>query len=263
MHQENFFMTFYGGDERMIRVILPDSYNYSDNYYPVLYMFDGQNLFNKRDAYTGTTWGVREALKKLTKTGESREMIIVGLDNAGDRRLHEYAPWDCEFEGEFIQAEGMEFADFFANAVVGEIDSRYRTVQDKAHRFVAGSSMGGLISAYTILAYPDTFGKAGVFSLASMMAEPQFLEFAEFQGRTEGNQFYIMVGAQEGKNHTTGRINYNISNSYINCTLHFMRALLKNGADPDDMDIIISAGDSHCEQAWRKQMPNFIRFLNK
>ena len=98
----------------------------------------------------------------------------------------------------------MEFADFFANAVVGEIDSRYRTVQDKAHRFVAGSSMGGLISAYTILAYPDTFGKAGVFSLASMMAELQFLEFAEFQGRTEGNQFYIMVGAQEGKNHTTG-----------------------------------------------------------
>jgi len=147
--------------KRRVWIYLPPGYTASKTKYAVLYMHDGQNLFDNATSYAGE-WGVDEYLDSIAESGK-KEVIVVGIDNGLTKRMAEYNPW--EFEN-FGKGEGDRYVDFLVKTLKPFIDSHYRTLKSKPNTYIAGSSMGGLISLYAILKYPKVFGGAGIFSPA-------------------------------------------------------------------------------------------------
>jgi alpha-glucosidase len=180
------------GRKRQVRLYLPPGYASSGKRYPVLYMHDGQNLFDVATAYAGE-WKVDETLDDLAKKGQL-ELIVVGIDNGQDKRMTELNAWA---NPRFGAPEGREYMDFIVKVVKPLIDSSYRTLPDRAHTAVMGSSMGGLISHYAINQYPDVFSKAGVFSPAYWTA-PQSYELAAATTLPKDARVYMLMGELEG-----------------------------------------------------------------
>jgi predicted alpha/beta superfamily hydrolase len=161
---------------RPVDVWLPPGYDDSDAAYPVIYMHDGQNLFNPRTSYSGADWGIDEALNGLIREGATAGAIVVGVWNSGENRLREYMPE--KFVRRSVKQRlralftarlrGVPYSDAYLQFLVKEvkpfIDNIYRTLPDPAHTSVMGSSMGGLISLYALEEYPDVFGRAGCVS---------------------------------------------------------------------------------------------------
>lgn len=179
--------------KRRVWIYLPKGYATSSKIYPVLYMHDGQNLFNEQTAPFGE-WGVDECLDTLQQQ-LGKECIVVGIDN-GSKRMTEYNPYDNDKSG---KGEGKQYAEFLAKTLKPFIDSKYRTKKGPENTFVAGSSMGGLISMYAILQYPEVFGAAGVFSPSFWIA-PDIFSLAEKFTTPGMPKFYLYAGAKEGAN---------------------------------------------------------------
>ena len=149
---------------RDILVLVPPGYDRSDRRYPVVYMHDGQNLFDPATSYAGA-WRVGRALDSIRREGI--EAIVVGVPNAGDDRIAEYSPFsDARIGG----GEGDAYVAWLADEVRGLVDASFRTLPGPAATCVAGSSMGGLISLYALFRRPDTFGAAAAMSPALWFA---------------------------------------------------------------------------------------------
>lgn len=177
--------------KRRIWVYLPKGYASSSRIYPVLYMQDGQNLFNEQTAAFGE-WGIDECLDTLQqKTG--KECIVVGIDNGGENRLREYNPYD---HPQFGKGEGKAYADFLAQTLKPYIDTKYRTKKGPENTFIAGSSMGALISLYAMMQYPSVFGASGIFS-PSFGQAPEIYTDAEKFTTTAQPRFYLYAGGKE------------------------------------------------------------------
>lgn len=263
MIQENISLKFYDGKMRTVRVLLPEEYKNSEQTYPVLYMFDGQNLFDPEDSYTGVTWEVREALEQLQEEGKAGPMIVVGIDHAGPRRLHEYGPFRMKYKRRWIVGEGHRFGSFLVEELIPSLESRYPMQKDPAGRFLAGSSMGGLMTAYTIMTYPDVFSKAGIFSLCSWISKKEFTAYAAETIRPASNKFYIQAGAREGLDVTTGKENRRVSKNYLEDSLDFIRQLQSGGIMPEQITWRLGEQDWHSESCWQTYMPEFLQWLQR
>lgn len=176
---------------RQIRVYLPPGYANSGKRYPVLYMHDGQNLFDDATSYAGE-WGVDETLNALAERGQL-ELIVVGIDNGGDKRMTELNGFDDSQAG---KKEGEAYVRFIAEVVKPLVDQRLRTLPDRANTGIMGSSMGGLISHYALFAYPQVFGKAGVFSPSYWIA-PSAKAFTQAHPAPADARIDIVVGGLE------------------------------------------------------------------
>lgn len=177
--------------KRRIWIYLPKNYATSSKIYPVLYLQDGQNLFNEKTAAFGE-WGVDECLDTLQqKTG--KECIVVGIDNGGEDRLREYNPYD---HPQFGKGEGKAYAEFLAQTLKPYIDTKYRTKKGPENTFVAGSSMGALISLYAMMQYPLVFGAAGIFSPSFSQAPAVYADAEKFT-TTAQPRFYLYAGGKE------------------------------------------------------------------
>lgn len=175
------------GRQRSIWIYLPKSYNtLKGKAYPVLYMQDGQNLFNLQTA-GGAEWCVDETLDSLQKIG-GRECIVVGIAHGNEARKTEYDP----------KAEGKQYADFLALTLKPYIDSKYRTIKDAGHTWLAGSSRGAIISLYTVMQYPKVFGGAGIFSPAFELT-PGFADEVQAAQWSTLPRFYFYAGGKETK----------------------------------------------------------------
>lgn len=137
--------------EKKIWVYLPDGYNNSTEKYPVLYMHDGQNLFDG----TGE-WHIDEQLESLLA-----KTIVIGIEHGGDKRVDELSPYISEKYG---GGNADNYLDFLVNTLKPYVDQNYRTKKDRENTTIFGSSVGGLVSFYAVLKYPKVFGKAGIFS---------------------------------------------------------------------------------------------------
>jgi predicted alpha/beta superfamily hydrolase len=146
-------------NQRPLFVWLPQSYEATDRRYPVLYMHDGQNLFDAYTSFAGE-WGVDETMILLEDEGI--EAIIVGIPN-NDRRLFEYTPYP-DPRLQVKKGEGDAYLKWIIETLKPMIDHDFRTLPDRDHTSMAGSSMGGLITLYGFLRYPEVFGRVGVFS---------------------------------------------------------------------------------------------------
>jgi len=177
---------------RRIWVYKPVGYYQTDKKYPVLYMHDGQNLFDETTAF-GEEWGIDETLNSL-----QAECLVVGIDNS-ESRMTEYNFHDHE---EFGPGEGRKYIEFIIDTLKPVIDLNFRTKRNRSYTYIAGSSMGGLVSLYAAMYFPHTFAGAGVFSPALWLV-PGFineLEAVAISNKKLGQRYYFYGGAKEGDN---------------------------------------------------------------
>jgi predicted alpha/beta superfamily hydrolase len=151
------------GNSRKLRIYLPPGYDsHPQQRYPVLYMHDGQNLFDPKTAAYGAAWEIGATVDKLIATGAIEPLIVVGIDNAGEQRVNEYTPCcDKKYGGGKIDA----YAAFIVDTVKPWADANLRTLADREHTAIMGSSLGGIASVYIGQKYPQVFSRvAGVSS---------------------------------------------------------------------------------------------------
>ncbi len=229
---------------RRIWVYLPPDYESSSKSYPVLYMHDGQNLFDAANSAFGE-WEVDETLNALFAAGD-RGVIVVGVDNGGALRLDEYSPWANPTYG---GGEGAAYIDFIVETLKPYIDEQYRTQPGAAHTGIMGSSMGGLISLYAILQYPEVFHKAGVFS-ASLWFADEIYDMAAAAGMTEGHRIYMIAGQEEGS-----------GGSQVAEMLEMESTLLGAGYGEGQLAVTAHADGEHSEWYWRREFGDAYEWL--
>jgi metallo-beta-lactamase class B len=178
---------------RRVWIYLPNDYETNlTKRYPVLYMHDGQNCFDKTTAFSNE-WGIDETLSSKQNNGDNG-CIVVAVDNGGASRLDEYSPYNNPKYG---GGQGDAYVDFLALTLKPFIDSAYRTFSDKKNTAMAGSSMGGLITTYAMFKYPDLYGKAGIFSPAYWFSN-QLYTYVLHKSKSNNQKFYFICGQTEG-----------------------------------------------------------------
>ncbi len=224
---------------RRIWIYLPEDYSKSKKRYPVLYMHDGQNIF---DTYTSGfgEWEVDECLDSLIKKGKQAS-IVVGIDNS-PQRFNEYNPYDFQ---QFGKGEGDKYIEFLAQTLKPFIDDKYRTLSSKENTIIAGSSMGGLISYYAMLKLPDVFGKGGIFSPAFWTA-PEIKLFTDSVAGKMSSKFFFYMGGMEGGN-------------YVKDMQDIQEKLGEKSASM--IYSVIDPVSGHNEQAWRKWFGEFYTWI--
>jgi predicted alpha/beta superfamily hydrolase len=229
---ENFFMPQLDRTRR-IWLYLPPGYETSGKSYPVLYMHDGQNLFDASTSFAGE-WQVDETLNGLY--GQGLEVpIVVGIDNGGMNRIGEYTPWPHAVHG---GGDGDLYVQFIIQTLKPHIDQNYRTLPGREHTGIMGSSLGALISHYAALQYPEVFSKAGLFS-PSYWWSANVWPFTSEAGHQDAMRIYLMCGGQEGQ-------------GTINNMLAMRDTLLASGFSEDEVVSKIIPGGQHNENLWRQ-----------
>lgn len=177
---------------RRIWAYLPVGYNESDEQYPVIYMHDGQNLFDTHNAF-GNEWQVDETLD-----ADQGKVIVIGIDNGAEHRMAEYMMYDHPEHG---AAEGALYLKDLTEHLKPHIDATLRTLPDRMNTSIAGSSMGGLISFYAGMYFTHIFGNVGIFSPAFWLDAPKI--FSEAQDVANRNKlpqrWYFYAGARESE----------------------------------------------------------------
>ena len=222
---------------KKIWVYLPYNYNKTSKSYPVVYMHDGQNLFDKSTSFAGE-WRVDETLDSL-----KAEVIVVGIEHGGVERTKELTPYRNEQYG----GGGADvYLDFIMNTLKPDIDKRYRTKKDRENTALFGSSLGGLVSYYALINYPDTFGKAGVFSPSFWFTKDIF-ELTEYVDHIDA-KIYFMAGDKESKDMVPD----------LNRMYQLVR---KKDRKPNRVKKKIVPGGSHNEALWSREFAEAITWL--
>ncbi|HEX6559263.1 MAG TPA: alpha/beta hydrolase-fold protein [Longimicrobiales bacterium] len=226
---------------RRVWIYLPADYARSRKRYPVLYMHDGQNVFDIATSYVGE-WGVDETLDSL-----HAQVIVVAVDHGAQHRLDEYNPWrNARYGG----GEGAAYVEFLVKTLKPYIDAHYRTQPDRAHTAIAGSSMGGLISLYAALKYPEVFGKAGVFS-PSLWIAPEIVSLAHDAKLGVRPRLYFVSAGNETRDQ-----------GQIAVSGPLMRELVSRGyVSGRDLVSIIREDGAHSEWFWRREFPAAYQWL--
>jgi predicted alpha/beta superfamily hydrolase len=230
------------GNRRDILVYLPSSYDKSDKPYPVLYMHDGQNLFDPATSFAGE-WGVDTALARAPRKG--RRAIVVGIPNAGIDRIREYSPFvDARIGG----GAGEAYLGWLEGTVKPIVDARYRTIRSPEGTGIGGSSLGGLISLYAFFRSPARYGFAAALSPALWFGDGQIFRFVESAGYVRG-RIYLDVGTREGEG--------TLANAQQ------MRDLLLGLGYQRGRDLmwVEDKGGMHNESAWGRRLRSALPFL--
>ena len=235
------------GRERTLRLYLPPSYESSpERRYPVIYMHDAQNLFDDATSFAGE-WGVDETLDEFART-RGFEAIVVGIDNGGEERIHELSPWTNPKYG---PAQGAQYMDFIVDTLKPFIDTHYRTLSDRANTAIAGSSMGGLISHYALLRYPQVFGKAAIFSPSYWYSSEVYAQTTAHPWRPDTRAF-IYIGGREGDE----------SEADVERMLLLLLPPCDRACRPKPQVTHHVVPDAqHDERAWRAEFPRAVAWL--
>jgi predicted alpha/beta superfamily hydrolase len=229
-------------NERELLVSLPARYDSQECRYPVIYMHDGQNLFDPAMSFSGS-WNVDVAMAELSLGG--LDAIVVGIPNMGHERIAEYSPFE---QTEVGNGRGDLYLDFLINTVKPLIDARYLTLPDREHTGIVGSSLGGLISLYAFFRHPRVFGFAGVLSPSLWLSEGAIFSFIAHAPFSPG-KLYLDVGTREGARH--------VANAQE------MRDLLeaKGYRLGDDLLWVEEEMGHHHEAAWARRFQGALPFL--
>ena len=229
--------------KRRIWIYLPPDYALSRKRYPVLYLHDGQNLFDAASSSFGE-WQIDESLNSLFAQGDYG-CIAIGIDNGQDKRLDEYSPW---VHPKYGGGEGQQYIRFITHTLKPFIDSVYRTLPTPETTALMGSSMGGLISMYGFAEHQDIFGIAGVFSPSVWFARDAALSHVAGHSKRVQGRVYLLAGGQEP--------------SYLENDLTLVgNALLQAGYAPWDIYYDVPADGQHSEWFWRREFPKAYKWL--
>jgi predicted alpha/beta superfamily hydrolase len=236
------------GKTRRIWIYLPQGYGDSKKHYPVMYMQDGQSLFDKFTSTFGDEWGIDECMDSLIAKGKPA-CIIVGIDNGGEARMNEYNPyeftWRDSATAKIFLPQGNEYINFLAQTLKPFIDKKYRTLPTKENTIIAGASMGGLIAYYAALKYPEVFGKAGIFSPAFWTA-PEIKALTDSVTKKVSGKFFFYIGGKEAGVYVTD-----------------MNGVAERlGSNSNTMIYtVIDADGKHEEKAWGKWFAEFYTWM--
>jgi len=225
---------------RRITALLPWNYNRTDKRYPVLYLQDGQNLFD--DFAPFGSWEVDKRLTQLAEQGNG-EFIVIAIDHAERERIAEYTP---SVKTKLGKGDGLQYADFLTDTLKPYIDSHFRTLPEREHTGIGGSSMGGLISLYAALKHPRAYSKLMIFS-PSIWVTPNLPNEFLTQATSFRGKIYLYGGAQEGSDMVKH--------------LHSFRDNAELFADRIELTVSIREDGHHNESAWGNEFPKAVRFL--
>ncbi len=226
---------------KTIWIYLPKSYQNSTKAYSVVYMQDAQNLFDDKTSYVGE-WKIDEYLDSIVND----ETIIVGIEHGNEKRMDELTPYAHPTHG---GGKADRYLEFMRDALKPKIDSMFRTKPDAKHTSIIGSSLGGLLSFYAIIKFPDTFGSAGVFSPSFWFSE-RIYALVDGSEIPASSRFYFLAGSEESGEMVPD--------------LHKMTALLKKkGVKSDHITSKIIEGGKHNEALWRDNFPEAYHWLIK
>ena len=245
------FGSAYLDAPRNVLVYLPPGYGLdAARRYPVLYMHDGQNLINPEDAFGGVAWGVDETAQQLILTNQIEPLIIVGIYNAGERRLDEYTPVKSDVGR--MKGHGGK-ADFYGRMIIEElkpfIDREYLTRPESEFTVIGGSSLGGLVSIHLGLKRPDIFSRVAVMSPSVWWANNQIIRETAKIGERLPLRIWLDIGRREGS-----RIKHQVR--------ALKEILLANGWQKNlDFAYLEIPGARHEEAAWAARFDQVLRFL--
>jgi predicted alpha/beta superfamily hydrolase len=269
-----------GNRPRTVRVYLPPSYADGTAAFPVLYLQDGQNLFAP-GAYGD--WQIDETLDRMVDTGRSAGLIVVGIDN-GAQRWSEYGPWvnhhmrawvDSSWGRPTEGGEGDAYVRFLANTLKPRIDRRYRTLADRAHTAIGGSSMGGLIALYAGLTRPDVFSKVLAMSTAVWFAEDggpwlsnnRLLAMLRDRPVPRSVRFYLDVGTSERSRAAEPDVvdargtPVSYARAYREGTERVVEALRDGGVAESNLRLVVEQDAIHHESAWARRFGAAVTWL--
>ncbi|MGL4555545.1 MAG: alpha/beta hydrolase [Gemmataceae bacterium] len=243
------------GNRRRLTVHLPPGYaDDRDRFYPVLYLHDGQNLFDPARATFGKTWRAGETADRLARAGRIRPVILVGIDNTADR-LSEYGWWP---ESEHrTEGRGEAYARFVMEEVKPFIDRTYRTEPGRADTAVAGASMGGLIALTMAWKFTAQVGLCGVLSPSLWWARCRVLdELEDDHGWMKRVRLWMCIGSREGR-----RLRGHLT-PHINHCRRLVETLDAAGLVPGRNYLYTEvAGGQHDEDAWARRFDKVLLYL--
>ena len=245
---------------RMLRVWLPANYGSPRNAhrtYPVLYMQDAQNLFDDATSNAGE-WHVDETVDHLVGSFKIPPMIVVGVDYAGAKRSSEYLPYPDPHNKQFNvpdakEVRGKDYATFLLTEVMPFVEKKYRVSRGAANTGSGGSSYGGVISLYTALQHPGTFGHVLVESPVLGVGDGQLLKDAQ-QAKSLPQKMFVAIGTNE-----THDPEYNAR--LVKNVQELEAILRKKGMGPERLKVVVEEGAVHNEGAWSRRLPEALLFL--
>jgi predicted alpha/beta superfamily hydrolase len=228
---------------RRLWVYLPPDYHHTKKHFPVLYMNDGQNLFDHYSSYCGE-WMVDKALDHLFFEHKMSGIIVVGIDNGADYRLEEYCPYDFHFGAKRGKGKGDYYLKDLVEGVRPFMDKHFRTLPEDTG--IGGSSLGGFISLYAAFRYPHIFKRVLALSPSIWFAG----DLIEYARKTASHpwRIYIDVGTNESRNQKIRR-------EYRQGAVALHQVLKKMGTSTH---LVVEKGGIHHESAWAQRFPGAV-----
>ena len=236
-----------GDNERRAYIYLPDFYGIDETQrYPVMYMFDGHNVFVDEDATYGKSWGMN---KFMNWTKKPLIIVAVECNHEGNNRLREYAPFDYEnSEHGRIDSQGKAYMEWLVNELKPYVDANYRTLPDRNNTIIAGSSMGGLMALYGVSCYNKVFQRAACLSPSVWVDPSKIYNLIARANIKNDTTIYMDYGSEEIGNH----------DGTADALISLGQLLLKKRVN---LTLRIVPGGSHCEASWEQSIPVFMDCL--
>ena len=240
---------------RMLRVWVPPRYDAPENgdrHYPVLYLNDGQNLFDRATAFGGVEWQVDETADRLIRQEVIPPLIIVGIDNAQNERIKEFLPYRS-FNPPVLRPQGKRYPEFLMNEVMPFVHERYRVARGPENTGLGGSSLGALISLYTVMERPGIFGRVLLESPSLFISNRRIVKYSRLFGRWPEKMFLAIGTREAGRDDKDKQVVEDVRELETN--------LRRAGLDDNHLLVEIAEGASHNEGEWAKRFPDALSFL--
>ena len=239
----------------MLRVWLPPEYDAERNrerHYPVFYLNDGQNLFDKATAFAGVEWEVDETADRLIRQELVPPLIIVGIDNAQRERIREYLPYRM-VSPPVLRPLGKRYPDFLMNEVMPFLFQRYRIARGPENTGLGGSSLGAIISLYMAMDRPGTFGRLLLESPSLFVSNRRLLRNSR-AFRSWPERIFMAMGTNEDGRPDRNRM-------VVEDVKELQHILRRSGLGEDRLRVEIAEGATHNEAEWAKRFPEALAFL--
>ena len=240
---------------RFLRVWLPPGYDDAANagrHYPVLYLNDGQNLFEAATSFTGVEWQVDETGDRLIHEGVVPPMIFVGIDNAGRDRIREYMP-HRSLHPMMLRVHGTRYPAFLFKEVMPFVAANYRVANGPENTGLGGSSLGALIALYTVAVRPGVIGRLLLESPSLWASNRQLIRQSRGVKRWP-ERVFLAVGTAEARRRDKDQ-------SVVDDVRELAGIMRRAGLDNARLKLVVEEGAAHHESAWARRFPEALRFL--
>lgn len=242
-------------NSRFLRVWLPPGYDDPANagrHYPVLYLNDGQNLFEASTSFTGVEWQVDETSERLVREGVILPMMVVGIDNAGKDRLREYMP-HRSLQPMMLRVQGSRYPNFLIKEVMPFVAQNYRVASGPETTGLGGSSLGALVALYTAASRPDVIGRLLLESPSLWASNRQIIRESRAIERWPQRIFLATGTAEAGRPEK--------DQSMVDDVRELAAILRRAGLDDTRLRLVVEECGTHHESAWARRFPEALAFL--